>query len=77
MLEGILEYYAVASDGKLHESLLEIAGEPSHLHLALILAGFEASEYGPYDRENFSRPLLKISQSPSGVCLRGSRAFVR
>ncbi|MEE2645353.1 MAG: YdjY domain-containing protein [Myxococcota bacterium] len=59
MTEGILEYYAVASDGKLHESLLEFKGEPSHLHLALILAGFKASVYGPYDEEKMERPLLE------------------
>lgn len=43
--EGILEYYACASQGKLHESVLEVHVEPSHLHLALLLAGFEPTEY--------------------------------
>lgn len=43
--EGILEYYACASQGKLHESVLEVLGEPSHIHLALLLAGFEPTVY--------------------------------
>ena len=41
--EGILEYLAVASQGKRHESLLLLKAEPSELHLALLLAGFEPS----------------------------------
>ncbi|MCB9545196.1 MAG: hypothetical protein H6706_04800 [Myxococcales bacterium] len=45
MTEGILEYYAVASNGKLHESVLEIEGEPSHIHLGLILLGVEQIKY--------------------------------
>jgi hypothetical protein len=36
-----LEYLAVASNGKLHESLLELRGEPEKLHLGLLLAGLE------------------------------------
>ncbi|MEZ4472164.1 MAG: YdjY domain-containing protein [bacterium] len=45
MTEGILEYYAVASNGKLHESVLELEGEPSHIHLGLILLGVEQIKY--------------------------------
>ena len=59
MIRGILEYFAVASRGKLHESVLEILTEPSHIHLALILAGFEPSEYAPYDQNLRKKPLLK------------------
>lgn len=59
LTQGILEYYAVASGGKLHEAILEILVEPSHLHLALILAGYESSEYGPQDPKTYQRPLLK------------------
>jgi hypothetical protein len=59
MIRGILEYYAVASRGKLHESVLEILSEPSHIHLALILAGFEPSQYAPYNEQMRRKPLLK------------------
>lgn len=45
MKEGILEYYAVSTQGKLHESVLELFSEPSHIHLALILVGLEPSKY--------------------------------
>lgn len=50
MTAGILEYYAVSSNGKLHESVLELAIEPSHLHLGLILLGVEQIkvDYGDY-----------------------------
>lgn len=50
MIEGILEYYGVSSNGKLHESVLELGVEPSHLHLALILLGVEQIkfDYGDY-----------------------------
>lgn len=59
LTRGILEYYAVASGGKLHESVLKIDVEPSQLHLALLLAGFEPSEYGPRDPDTYARPLKK------------------
>ena len=45
MTEGILEYYACAPTGKLHESVLETLDKGSHLHLALLLLGLEPSEY--------------------------------
>ncbi len=47
MTEGILEYYAVGSNGKLHESVLELLPEPSHLHLALLLIGLEPTVWDP------------------------------
>jgi len=56
---GILEYYAVVEGGKLHESVLKLLIKPSDLHLALILAGFEPSEYGPQDPKTYQRPLKK------------------
>ena len=59
MTQGILEYYGVASDGKLHESVVEVEGEPSHLHLALLLAGYEPSEFGARDPETGARPTLR------------------
>jgi hypothetical protein len=45
MNQGILEYYAVASQGKLHESVLELLVQPSHLHLGLLLAGLDPNVY--------------------------------
>lgn len=51
MTDGILEYYTVASGGKLHESVLESFIEPSHLHLALILMGLEPSVWDRSNRE--------------------------
>ena len=53
MIAGILEYYGVASNGKLHESVIEIGVEPSHLHLGLILLGVEQIVY---DYGDFKKP---------------------
>lgn len=49
MQEGILEYVAVGTDGKLHESVLEVLAEPSHIHLALLLIGLEPRQYAKQD----------------------------
>lgn len=53
MTKGILEYYGVSSNGKLHESVLELAAEPSHLHLGLILLGVEQIkiDYGDFKKK--------------------------
>lgn len=51
MTQGILEYYGVIENGKLHESVLKINATPSHIHLALILAGYEPTQYGKPDQE--------------------------
>ena len=59
MTQGILEYYGVASNGKLHEAVLEVLAEPSHLHLALLLAGYEPSEFGPREPETDRRALKR------------------
>lgn len=45
MQEGILEYVAVGTNGKLHESVLEVLAEPSHVHLGLLLVGLEPRAY--------------------------------
>ena len=47
MTKGILEYYAVGSRGKLHEAVLELLAQPSHIHLALVLVGASPTEYAP------------------------------
>lgn len=57
MEEGILEYYACGTNGKLHESVLELFAEPSHIHLGLLLAGHDAAVW---DRSD-------TTQSPSLV----------
>ena len=49
MTEGILEYFAVSTQGKLHESVLELFAEPSHIHLALVLIGLEPTVYDRSD----------------------------
>ena len=41
MSEGLLEYYAVGPQGKLHESVLVLFAPSSHIHLSLILLGAE------------------------------------
>ena len=50
MDKGILEYYAVASRGMLHEAVLEVHAEPSHIHLAMLLAAYQPGEYAPDPR---------------------------
>jgi len=47
MTKGILEYYAVGTRGKLHEAVLELLAQPSHIHLALVLVGASPMEYAP------------------------------
>ncbi len=53
MTEGILEYFAVSTNGKLHESVLEVFAEPSHIHLGLILMGLETARW---DRSDPMKP---------------------
>lgn len=57
MIQGILEYYGVASNGKLHESVIEMGIEPSHLHLGLILLGVEQIVY---DYGDFKKPPVVV-----------------
>ncbi len=44
MRSGAIDYLAVASKGKLHESVLELDAEPIHLNVALLLLGLKAGE---------------------------------
>ncbi|MCS6859293.1 MAG: YdjY domain-containing protein [Abditibacteriales bacterium] len=44
MQKGAIDYLAVASKGKLHESVLELDAEPIHLNIALLLLGLKAGE---------------------------------
>lgn len=41
MSKGVVEYFAVAPQGKLHESVLSLDVRPLHLQLGLILLGLE------------------------------------
>ena len=41
MQHGLVEYFAVATRGKLHESVLEVDARPLHIQLGLILLGME------------------------------------
>jgi hypothetical protein len=41
MSKGVIEYFAVAPQGKLHESVLSLCVRPLHLQLGLILLGLE------------------------------------
>lgn len=41
MAKGVIEYFAVAPQGKLHESVLSLDVRPLHLQLGLILLGLE------------------------------------
>ncbi len=56
--EGILEYLAVAEEGKAYESVLVLKCEPSRLHLALLALGYEPGNIpeeakGDYIRQSF------------------------
>jgi hypothetical protein len=59
MNKGILEYIAVSTQGKLHEAVLEILAVPSHIHLALILAGYEEAKVSEPDPKTYERKILK------------------
>ena len=47
MTQGILEYFAVGTGGKLHEAVLEILAQPSHIHLGMVLIGAVLPKYAP------------------------------
>jgi hypothetical protein len=48
MRRGMVEFMAVASEGKLHESVLLAEAEPLHVHLALMLLGLEPGRGAQY-----------------------------
>jgi hypothetical protein len=61
--KGMIEYLAVAAEGKLHESVLQVDAEPLHLHVALLLLGLEPGPRPRYQGD----PL-----SPLGVRKKGT-----
>ncbi len=48
MRRGMIEFLAVASEGKLHESVLLARAEPLHIHLALLLLGLDPGRGAQY-----------------------------
>jgi hypothetical protein len=50
--EGLLEQVACGPDSREHESLLVIKAKPSHIHAALLLAGFEPGAPGQWTYDN-------------------------
>jgi hypothetical protein len=58
MHRGMIEFLAVASEGKLHESVLLAEAEPLHVHVALLLLGLEPGRGARYhgDQEPVSGP---------------------
>ena len=48
MRRGAIEFLAVASEGKLHESVLLAEAEPIHVHVALMLLGLEPGSGAHY-----------------------------
>jgi len=41
MQDGVVEYFLVCQDGKIHESVLATKAQPIHLHLAMFLLGYK------------------------------------
>lgn len=44
---GVLEYVAVAAGGKEYESIFSLRCRPSHVNVALLLAGYQAGDLAP------------------------------
>jgi hypothetical protein len=60
MSRGMIEYLAVATEGKRHESVLLVEAEPLHIHLALLLLGLE-----PGPRPRYQGGALTPDPSPN------------
>jgi hypothetical protein len=60
MNRGMIEYLAVATEGKRHESVLLVEAEPLHVHLALLLLGLE-----PGPRPRFQGDGASVPPSPT------------
>ncbi len=52
--QGILEYIAVGDGGKAYESLFALACRASHLHAAMLIAGYQAGAVSPELRGDFA-----------------------
>jgi hypothetical protein len=51
---GVLEYVAVAAGGKEYESIFSLRCRPSHVNVALLLAGYQAGDLAPDLRGDYS-----------------------
>jgi hypothetical protein len=71
MRRGVIEYLAVAADGKLHESVLKVEAEPLHVHVALMLLGLE-----PATRPRFQGDPELLPPAPEGSAGAGVEARV-
>ena len=65
MVSGPIEYYLVASDGKLHEAIFTTAVQPYHLHVAMLLLGAKGdSELEPVDPKTGQKVSTLQRQNP-------------
>jgi hypothetical protein len=51
---GVLEYIAVATGGKVYESVLSLDVRPSHLHVGLLMGGYVAGDVDAQSRGDFA-----------------------
>ena len=66
--KGILEYIAVADGGKEYESVFSLACRPSHLHVAMLMAGYEAGKLPMNVRGDYSTEVTVVAPSrPPGT----------
>ncbi|HSH94292.1 MAG TPA: YdjY domain-containing protein [Roseimicrobium sp.] len=57
MVEGLVEYWLVASNGKTHESLFKTTAEPLHLHLAMLFLGAKGATNASPDKMDATLPV--------------------
>ncbi len=61
---GILEYLAVAGDGKEYESVFALDCRPSHLQVAMLIAGYRAGEVAPHLRGDLAPGVDPAANNP-------------
>jgi hypothetical protein len=66
---GIVEYLAVGTRGKAYESLFVLHCRPSHLQMAMLVAGYQEGELPPQVRGDFS-PATGPATRPAGTAAR-------
>jgi len=65
---GVLEYVAVAAGGKEYESIFSLRCQPSHVNVALLLAGYQAGDLAPELRGDYAPDTdPAASQPPEGA----------
>jgi hypothetical protein len=65
--EGILEFLAVASQGKAYESLFVLDCKPSQLQVAMLIAGWQQGALPPRVRGDFSPGTRPTASRPAGA----------